>query len=83
LDEGKAQGKCAHAPLTEERDKPWLKKNASAHNALTKIMMDKRFLNTLPYYTNFRFVNLFYNSSYYLTIFFSCICTVSALALII
>ena len=40
----------------EERKKPWLKKNSPAHDALRKIIMDKCLLNTLKYYTNFRFV---------------------------
>ena len=57
LAEGKADGKCHHEPLnSEERDKPWLKKNSQAHTALRKILLDKRRLNTLRYYTNFRFV---------------------------
>jgi hypothetical protein len=68
LDEGTAQGKCAHAPLTKERDKPWLKKNSSAHNALTKIMMDKRFPNTLPYYTILLFFQLSDNIFFYVDV---------------
>ena len=46
---------CDHAPLNEdERSKPWLKKDSPPHKALTKIILDKRFLNTIPYYINFR-----------------------------
>ena len=54
---GKTDGRCAHEQLDEEeRKKPWLKKNSPAHYALRKIIMDKCLLNTLKYYTNFRFV---------------------------
>ena len=55
LEEGINQGKCGHEPLsTNESRKPWLKKESAAHKALTKIVLDVRFLNTLPYYINFR-----------------------------
>ena len=54
---GETGGRCAHEQLDEEeRKKPWLKKNSPAHDALRKIIMDKRLLNTLKYYTNFRLV---------------------------
>ena len=56
LEEGISGGKCAHDPLSEEeRKKPWLKNDSPAHKALTKIVLDTRFLNTLRYYTNFRY----------------------------
>ena len=55
--EGVNGGKCAHEPLNaEDRKKPWLKKESSAHKALTKIVMDTRFINTLVYHTNFRYL---------------------------
>ena len=54
LEEGKNGGRCNHNLLDDERVKPWLKKESSAHKALTKIVLDTRFLNTLHYYTNFR-----------------------------
>lgn len=55
LEEGNNGGKCSHGLLNEEeRNKPLLKKESPAHKALTKIVLDKRFLNTIPYYTNFR-----------------------------
>ncbi len=48
-------GKCGHGILAEEeRQKPWLTKNSAQQNALWQIVMKKRFLNTLPYYTRFR-----------------------------
>ena len=57
LDDGKSSGKCSHECLSEEeREKPWLKKNSKAHNALQKVVLSKRFLNTFHYYTNFRLV---------------------------
>ena len=50
------EGKCAHEPLSEEdRNKPWLKKNTPAHDALREIVMDKNLLRTLSYYVNFRY----------------------------
>lgn len=59
LEEGINQEKCAHNPLNkEQRRKPWLKKDSAAHKALTKIVLDARFLNTLRYYTNFRSVRM-------------------------
>lgn len=57
--EGVNGGKGAHEPLNdEERKKPGLKRESSAHKAMAKIVMDTRFLNTLVYYTNFRYVCL-------------------------
>ena len=54
LEEGNNGGECDHAPLNDdERSKPWLKKDSPPHKALTKIILDKRFLNTIPYYINF------------------------------
>ena len=56
LEEGVNGGQCAHAPLTEaERNKPWLKKDSAAHSALAKIVLDKRFQNTIPYFINFMY----------------------------
>lgn len=49
-------GKCAHGDLEEDREKPWLAKNSPAHDALCKVIMKKRFLNTVPYYVNFRYI---------------------------
>ena len=55
LEEGINGGKCGHNSLDESgRKKPWLKKESAAHKALTKVVLDTRFLNTLVYYTNFR-----------------------------
>ena len=58
LEEGENGAKCDHDPLQtdEDRDKPWLKKGSSAHKALAKIILDKRFLNTFKYYTHFRYI---------------------------
>ncbi|XP_068670597.1 uncharacterized protein [Montipora foliosa] len=48
--------KCAHEPLSaDDRNKPWLKKNTPAHNALREVVMDKNILRTLSYYVNFRY----------------------------
>ena len=56
LEEGNNGGECDHAPLNEdEQNKPWLKEDSLPHKALTKIILDKWFLNTIPYYINFRY----------------------------
>ena len=48
LEEGVNAGRCAHDALTgEERSKPWLKKESSAHKALTKIVWIPAFLTRL------------------------------------
>ena len=57
IGDGKGQGKCGHADLSEEeRMKPWLSKNSAPQNALRQVILKKRFLNTIPYYTRFRLV---------------------------
>ena len=54
-------GQCAHAPLNEtERNKPWLKKDSATHNALAKIVLDKRFLNSIPYFINLKSCTIAY-----------------------
>jgi hypothetical protein len=56
LRDGVGDGKCGHDALSEEeRTKPWLTKDSSPHKALRKIVLQKRLLNGLPYYTNFRY----------------------------
>ena len=47
-------GSCSHCELEENRDKEWIEKGSPAHLALTKIVLDKRFLNNIHYYLNFR-----------------------------
>lgn len=55
--DGKGQGRCGHDDLAGvEREKPWLSKNSKAHDKLREIFLKKRFLNTIPYYTHFRYV---------------------------
>lgn len=55
IGDGKGEGRCGHGELNEEeRKKPWLSKNSSSQNALRQVIMKKRFLNTVPYYTHFR-----------------------------
>ena len=57
LGEGRGEGKCGHGILSEEeRTKLWLSKSSPAQNALRQIVLKKRFLNEIPYYTNFRLV---------------------------
>lgn len=54
-----APGSCFHGDLEEtERDKKWLDKGSSAHAALTKVVLDKRFLNNVHYFLNFRYIHV-------------------------
>ena len=55
LAEGRGNGKCAHGVLEDDRQKPLLVKNSPAHYSLRKVLLNKRFLNTLPYFVNFRY----------------------------
>jgi hypothetical protein len=74
VEEGINGGMCHHDPLTDaERNKPWLKKGSPAHTAMSKIVLDKRFLNTIPYYTNFRYLPIYCQNSMYN--FDSCTCS--------
>jgi hypothetical protein len=50
---------CKHGPLSSDRDKGWLERDSDQHVALRKIILDKRFLNKIPYYLNFRYVLVF------------------------
>ena len=60
LGDGKGGDQCGHSDLDDkEREKPWLtKKNSPAQTALHYIVLNKWFLNTLPYYTYFSLVYL-------------------------
>ncbi|XP_070532827.1 uncharacterized protein [Ptychodera flava] len=53
---GQGMNKCDHGPLCEETvaEREWLNKNDPAHVALRKIVLDKAFLNKVPYFLNFR-----------------------------
>lgn len=51
---GSGKNVCSHGPLAEDRETGWIEKGSAAHRALTKIVMDKRLLNNVPYYLNFR-----------------------------
>ena len=50
---------CKHGPLSSDQDKGWLERDSDQHVALRKIILDKRFLNKIPYYLNFRYVLVF------------------------
>ncbi|XP_061191774.1 uncharacterized protein LOC133200021 [Saccostrea echinata] len=47
---------CAHDPLTGEPrgDKEYMVKGSPAHEALRKVILDKRFMNNIHYFLNFR-----------------------------
>ena len=53
--DGKSEGRCGHDALDDkEKQKPWLAKNSAPQASLRQIMLNKRFLNTIPYCTRFR-----------------------------
>lgn len=48
-------GRCGHEELQdEERQKRWLSKGSVAHRTLATEISNRRLLNQLPYYRNFR-----------------------------
>ena len=67
---------CRHGPLEDEDLEKYLEKGEPAHEALRSIVMDKRLLNKIPYFLNFRYeykyvpVNLFYTLGYYFVFHF-------------
>ena len=54
FDYGCGSNSCSHGPLTEERDLKWLEAGSKAHQALVKIVLDRRLQNNVPYFLNFR-----------------------------
>ena len=59
LSYGRGDNACSHGPLDEERTVEWLKKGSHSHRALLKVVMDKRLMNNVPYYLNFRYETMF------------------------
>lgn len=51
---GSGSNRCSHGPLAEDREAEWLKKGSKAHQALVRIVMDRRLLNNVQYFLNFR-----------------------------
>ena len=54
---GSGETQCRHDSSEVEdadRDAPWLEPDSEAHQSLHDVVTDKRFLNTLKYYLNFR-----------------------------
>ena len=52
---GQNDGECDHGPLVAEEDgKTILSKNSKAMEAVRKVVIDPRFLNTLQHYVTFR-----------------------------
>jgi len=60
LPDGDGMAGCLHAPLSADdvRNKPWLdaSKDAAVLKDLSSIVLDKRLLNKVGYYLNFRYV---------------------------
>ena len=46
------RGKCDHEPI-EESQTPWMTPGSPPHEKLWEIVMDKRFLKSMPYYEDF------------------------------
>ncbi|KAJ8334730.1 hypothetical protein SKAU_G00403690 [Synaphobranchus kaupii] len=49
-----ALGSCQHGPLAERRDKQWIAKVSVAHQTLTGIILDARWLKKVHKYLSFR-----------------------------
>jgi hypothetical protein len=47
-------GQCSHGPLDDVGERQWINKDLAAMQALRDIVLDKKFLKTLPFYTRFR-----------------------------
>ncbi|XP_071819789.1 uncharacterized protein [Apostichopus japonicus] len=48
-------GECSHHHLgDDDHSKPYLKKGSPSHEALRSVTLKKQFLNSLPYYKNFK-----------------------------
>lgn len=54
-----ALGACDHGPLLEQRDKEWFEKGSKAHQTLTRIILDARWLKNVHKFLHFRFVQLY------------------------
>lgn len=55
LGDGYGPGVCEHGHLpSEERDKDWLKRGGNEHERLRRVVLDKRFLNNIGRYVDFR-----------------------------
>ncbi|XP_065109924.1 uncharacterized protein [Paramisgurnus dabryanus] len=49
-----ALGSCHHGPLTETRERNWIESNYVAHQKLTELVLDARWLKDIPKYLHFR-----------------------------
>ena len=55
-----SDSQCSHSPLvSSDTDKPLLGKGSKALEALTKVMVDKRWLESLVFYVWFKVSNFF------------------------
>ena len=54
LGDGVSGGECAHGALEEDPTKPYLEPESPPHQRLRNIILDKRFVNNVDYYVNFR-----------------------------
>uniref|UniRef100_UPI0037E704BE uncharacterized protein n=1 Tax=Semicossyphus pulcher TaxID=241346 RepID=UPI0037E704BE len=49
-----ALGACQHGPLVEDREKEWIQKGSVAHQRLTEVVLDARWLKSVHKYLHFR-----------------------------
>lgn len=68
LGDGAIEPKCEHEAITENKD--WLEPASNAHAALTRVMLDVRFLRNLCHFVNFRYALSSYNTYMYRKILF-------------
>lgn len=61
--DGVTEPKCQHECLEDDDDDDkWLEPEGDAHVALTKVILDTRFLHNIYRYVNFRY-SVFFNSN--------------------
>lgn len=53
-----ALGACQHGPLVEDREKEWIQKGSVAHQRLTEVVLDARWLKSIHKYLHFRYFSI-------------------------
>ncbi|CAB4019259.1 Hypothetical predicted protein [Paramuricea clavata] len=51
-------GQCSHGPLDDVSEREWINKDSAPMQALRNIVLNKKFLKSLPFYTRFRYEGL-------------------------
>lgn len=59
--DGSGPAQCEHADLDQDNEDKWIEPGSHAHESLAKVVLDTRFLHTLKYFVNFRYVFWYYS----------------------